>query len=76
MSNYRDAGIQCPFYTAHLERARGREICCEGITEGGHLTQVFATRRGRDRHLEVFCSGRYECCEIYRAVMEAKYSGE
>ena len=27
-----------------------------------------------NRHMAIFCMGRYDCCEIYRIIMETKYS--
>ena len=76
MSTYREDGIRCPFYQSHREVQRGREIRCEGLTESGYLTQVFRNGRQRNLHMKAFCEGRYERCEIYRAVCEAKYGEE
>ena len=66
--------IKCPFYK-HDSR-KGRTIVCEGIFDRTRIENIF--RRGDDRRkqIELFCAEHYKCCEIYRAIMEAKYPEE
>lgn len=63
--------IRCPFY--HHDSRKNRTIVCEGIFDRTSCIHKF--RRGGDRQqqLELFCADNYRSCEIFRAIMEAKY---
>ena len=37
---------------------------------------MFRHRSQMQRHMQVFCENAYTCCELYRAVMAAKYEDE
>jgi len=41
--------------------------------DGCTVSVRFARAKLRDKHWRLFCCGRYDYCEIYRMVMEAKY---
>lgn len=60
------AKIRCPFFRTHNNQSIG----CEGIYEGCSLQINFAGLRGREWHEQVYCCGRFEACELYRAIME------
>ena len=66
--------IQCPFYKH--DSYRDKSIVCEGVFDRSLCVHRF--RRGEDRRkqIELFCSDGYKTCEIYRAIMEAKYPEE
>jgi len=59
--------IQCPFYKRHDGR---HSVTCEGVMDGSLLILRFRRREDFLRQLEVFCCGRYGCCEVYRAAAE------
>lgn len=61
--------IKCPFFRSHTNV----EILCEGVTDDSTIRMLFRNRKGRERQEQIFCAGRYENCEIYRAIMKAKY---
>lgn len=51
-----------------------RSIQCEGLTDRSTLTQRFSTLEEYRIQMEGFCCGRYQNCELYRAVLQAKYA--
>ena len=59
--------IRCPFYQRD---DRSRSITCEGVTDTSRLILRFRNRPDFLRQMEVFCCGRYSCCEVYRAAAE------
>lgn len=66
-----DLKVRCPFW----KRAkRPREIRCEGLEDGMTIALRFNNEQNFIRHGTTFCCGRYEACEIYRAIVEAKYA--
>ncbi len=69
--SWKRANIKCPFYVN--DKLKDRTITCEGMFDRSQCTHKF--RRGSDRlqQMELFCAGSYQKCEIYRAIMEAKY---
>lgn len=62
---------KCPFYK--LENKRQKTICCEGIFSDSTVTHKFRYKRDREKQLALYCAADFSKCEIYRAVMEAKY---
>lgn len=66
--------VQCPFYTGKDERPTGKKILCESPVPGSSLGLYFREKEAFQTQMRIFCCEHYEKCEIYRAVMEAKYS--
>lgn len=66
----RSTEVECPFY----RKDKGLVVSCEGITEDATLHMRFRSAAHKTRHMDVFCCGRYKNCEIYEAVMKAKYA--
>ncbi len=66
-----DADVRCPFYISD-DRA-GRSICCEGYCAGTDVISRFQTLGQKDRHMGVYCVGRYENCPVYRCTYASKY---
>ncbi len=62
----------CPF-------ARGEtatSISCEGfIDDVAVLTAVYSSGRAKATQKRIFCDRDYQKCEVYRMIMDAKYSG-
>lgn len=72
-TDYGSADVLCPFYRSE----RGRSIGCEGMTERSWIVQYYASVKDKLEQKRIFCNtGNYRKCEIYRAVMEAKYAEE
>jgi hypothetical protein len=66
-----EADAKCPFF----HWAKGQTIACEGFYPGAGIVQRF--QKIRDAEAQVrFCCGKYKNCELYRAIMEARYAGE
>lgn len=63
---------QCPFW----QYVQKNSITCEGLTDHSHLRLLFDTLADREQHREIFCSEHYRNCEVFRAIVEAKYAEE
>lgn len=61
---------QCPFYRARSER----EVHCEGLLPESIAISRFRSRTDCKQQLSIFCCGRFQYCEMYRALMAEKYS--
>lgn len=70
MESYLSRDIRCPFY---MGDDGSRRIRCEWLYPGAKIQQIFAKREDFSLHTAVFCCDRYRNCEIYTAVMAAKY---
>ena len=69
-TSYGSQGVRCPFYRYHSKRAIG----CEGMTDTMTISLGFQHGADREQHMSIFCcSQRYDYCEIYDAVLRAKY---
>lgn len=64
--------IHCPLY----RKDDNRRLCCEGLTDECGLQVNFRTKQAKERHLQVFCTNRYSYCELFEAIMKAKYAVE
>lgn len=63
MARYQDdAEVKCPFY----QNVAMKSITCEGITEDCVTKVLFNTPQLRDEHCNIFCTNKYENCEIYQ----------
>lgn len=62
--------VRCPFYRHDDGRNR---ITCEGIVDDSSLALHFFKRLDFHKQMEVFCTGKYENCEICRMLNEYKY---
>lgn len=71
--SYRQVLVQCPFYL--YDDGAGR-ICCEGAVDGTTMATLFRHRGQLQQHMRIFCEDAFTCCELYRAVMAAKYEDE
>ena len=58
-----DQHVRCPFYRAHAKTA----VKCEGPIPGTAVTVEFRRKSAKDKQYTVFCCGRFEYCEMYRA---------
>ena len=63
--------ILCPLFMAHSHT----EVHCEGPTEECRIIMRFIHREQLDQQENIFCKGRYDCCEWYRT-MEAMKGGD
>ena len=64
--------ITCPFFLAHS----AHEIHCEAFVDDARTITRFRQACDKARQLRIFCSARYTCCELYRALMRDKYGEE
>lgn len=67
--NDRDA--QCPFFRKHFQTS----IRCESPIPGSDLALHFGDAAAQETQFRVFCSSRFQNCEIYQATM-GKYEDE
>ena len=70
--SWRQADIVCPFFRNEDEKEKS--IKCEGIFEGSVICSRFRSPKKRERQLSLYCEKDYLRCEVYRAIMQAKYS--
>lgn len=63
------ADIKCPFFRAHSRT----EIRCEGFVEQSSTGMLFQRPSDKLRQQHDYCEREYTKCEIYRALMSAKY---
>ena len=66
------AEARCPFYRKDTLLT----ISCEGLVGDSSIVQNFGRREDALIQLRTFCCRRYENCEIYQAIMKAKYQEE
>ena len=69
--SWRKSDIRCPFY--RHDSARYKTITCEGVFDRSRVEHSFRRARDRELQLEIYCAGCYQRCEIYRAVIDARY---
>lgn len=61
--------ILCPFWHCRKQR----EIHCEGLVQKSEIVLMYSTITDTNVQVNVFCKDHYANCEIYRAVLEARY---
>lgn len=66
----RAAEVLCPFY----RKNKATMIGCEGITEESSIRMMFSNAAACMQQMDIFCCARYKNCEVYEAVMKAKYA--
>lgn len=71
MSDYISGDVQCPFFR-NVDRKQ-RKISCEGLEPQSNVQLVYRRQDAMARQAEIFCCENYENCEIYRAILEARY---
>lgn len=64
--------VRCPLY----HKDCGTRLNCEGITDECTLQLNFRTKTAKDLQIGVFCRDRFQNCELYEAIMKAKYADE
>lgn len=57
----------CPFFISDSNKGTGN-ICCEGIY-GSHNKIIFKRHRDKVKHANEFCTGKYQACKVYKAIM-------
>jgi len=75
-SNYGQLELQCPFYSGSDDAHAGKKILCESPVHGSNLGLYFRKKEDYLTQMRIFCCQHYQKCEIYRAVMAAKYDEE
>ena len=73
-----DVRVKCPFYQYDDSISKGgiQRIVCEGIVPGSVLMSCYKTKKDRNIQLDTFCCEYFDRCEIYRMLMDAKYTDE
>lgn len=71
---WKKSDVRCPFY--FHDSYRGKTIECEGVFDRSRTITRFRRQRDREQQLTLFCAACYRNCEIYRAIMQAKYPEE
>ena len=67
----REKYIRCPFWRRTNDPAY--TVGCEGLIDRSTLLMRFERAEDREIHARAFCAGRYENCELYHAILEARY---
>lgn len=70
-AGYLDAHVQCPFFR-RIDLHTGR-ICCEGLTDESSIILHYNRREDLSIQFDFLCCNKYKNCEVFRAIMEAKY---
>lgn len=68
----RSADVRCPFY----KKNKASMISCEGITDDCSINLNFRNTPSCMQQMDIFCCDHYKRCEIYEAIMKAKYEDE
>lgn len=68
----RAVDVKCPFY----RKNKSTEIGCEGVTDECTLRLKFSNQAACMQQMDIFCCNHYKKCEIYEAIMKAKYADE
>ena len=63
-----EEGIKCPFYI----QMDYKTITCEGVTDDCTCVLKFNNHEAKTQHRKIFCSRKYENCELY-TMLEKKY---
>lgn len=72
MASYKTlASAQCPF----IKDDFGSTIVCEGITKGSTIKLSFRGAENYKTYRDTYCCKSYKKCEVFAAVMRAKYGG-
>lgn len=66
---YKGVHAVCPFYKHDAKQM----IKCEGIVYGATITMWFCDISSKDLHKTVFCDDKFGNCELYNAIINAKY---
>lgn len=69
-----EADVRCPFYLG--DDRRDRSIRCEGYSEQTQVLSRFKSLDAKDRHMGIYCVGRFERCPVYKCTYEAKYADD
>ena len=62
--------VKCPFYRNDDGKT---VVSCEGFVDGSTVKLQYRRKADFKQQMEIFCCDHYKNCEIYRALMEAKY---
>lgn len=60
---------KCPFY----RRDRSHSINCEGLVTNSTIKLIYQLEADCTTQFDTFCAEHYDRCEIYCAVIKAKY---
>jgi hypothetical protein len=66
-----EADVLCPFYISNSRDERS--IRCEGYGKGVESVSRFRSLKLRDKHVGLYCAGRFERCPVYRCTYNCKY---
>lgn len=67
-----DQEALCPMFQFHTRRY----IVCEGVIPDTKCESVFGTEEQKDVQYKAFCCGKWQNCEIYRAIYANQYAEE
>ena len=65
------ADVVCPFYSYD---DGANKVVCEGLTKCSTLAQTFERKRQRVAYMEKYCFQECTSCEIFKMLIQAKYS--
>lgn len=64
--------VLCPFFWGFSTT----DIRCEGIVDDCRIILSYKRKEPRVQQMSLYCEGRFECCEIYRMLVAAKYDDD
>ena len=74
---YESQYVLCPFYKTHKELKEKQNkyiISCEGLVDYSNISLNYKFLKDRELQFKIFCCDKYSNCEIYRLLMNEKYS--
>lgn len=72
MAAERSLNAKCPFF----RKDSALSIHCEGLIDRSSIVQYYRTAEDCSIQFDTFCSEHYRRCEIYDAIVKAKYLNE
>ena len=68
--DYEAVNVKCPFF----QNLKGTKITCESPYDGCVcVSLVHQSREECLKQVGLFCSGKYENCEVHQMIMSSKY---
>lgn len=71
-TDWRSVYVMCPFYKGN----DAMKLRCESFLDGATNAINFQSAEGLNFHMTEYCSKHFRCCELYRAIREAKYGDD
>lgn len=67
---WKASDVLCPFYM----QDNSDSLVCEGVMEGTTDVMRFRSAVNKNKHMGVYCAGRFQSCPKYKNVYDNKYA--